>query len=434
MSESAIRLQQHSDELISDDVKEIISYRPHWIIRKGNVLFFVILLSLLALTWFIKYPDIVRASARLVALNAPKLIESKAEGKLVKLFVENEQQVIKGQHLAYIESTAEYSEVMKLQSWVHEIIMVTQENKYDALAKQPPRLLNLGELQPAYQDCQNQILQTQQVLASGYFQKKRIGLQKDLQYLAILKNNTYRQQKLLQQDQQLQQKEFEAYESLARDKVIAPLELNQYKTKLIGKEQSLKQMNSEITNSDMATHSKEKEILDLQKEILDQKQIFHSALLNLKSEIEKWIQHYVLIASENGKLLFTSSLQENEMVSQSQGLFYIEPHQTKVYAELMVPQKGLGKISQQQKVLIKVESYPSTEFGHLIGSIDYVSNMPSRKDSFLVKVNLPKGLRTNYNKTIFFRNHLAAQAEIITDDRKLFDRFMGQLRQVWQRS
>jgi HlyD family secretion protein len=48
-------------------------------------------------------------------------------------------------------------------------------------------------------------------------------------------------------------------------------------------------------------------------------------------------------------------------------------------------------------------------------------------------VNLPKGLKTNYDKTIFFRNNLSAQAEIITDNRKLFDRLAGQLKQIWER-
>ena len=63
---TTLRLQQTSDELISGEVKEIISYRPHWMIRKGNILFFTVLISLLALTWFISYPDIVNGSARLV--------------------------------------------------------------------------------------------------------------------------------------------------------------------------------------------------------------------------------------------------------------------------------------------------------------------------------------------------------------------------------
>jgi hypothetical protein len=45
------------------------------------------------------------------------------------------------------------------------------------------------------------------------------------------------------------------------------------------------------------------------------------------------------------------------------------------------------------------------------------------------KLLTAEGLKANYNKEIFFRNNLSAQAEIITDDRKLFDRFLGQLKQ-----
>lgn len=215
--------------------------------------------------------------------------------------------------------------------------------------------------------------------------------------------------------------------------MIAPLELNQYKSKLIAKEQSLKQINTQLTNSDLASHGKEKELLDLQKSIVDQQQKFHSSLLDLKSEIEKWIRQYVLIAPENGKVLFTSSLQENELIATGQSLLYIQPKQTLFYAELMVGQKGLGKIRKGQKVMIKAESYQSEEYGYINGVVNYISNMPNRRDSFLVKVNLPEGLKTNYDKEIFFRNNLSAQADIITDDRKLFDRMMGQLKQVWER-
>ena len=60
---SSTLLSPNNVELISDDVKEIISYRPHWIIRKGNVVFFAILLSMLAATWVIKYPDVVQGAA-----------------------------------------------------------------------------------------------------------------------------------------------------------------------------------------------------------------------------------------------------------------------------------------------------------------------------------------------------------------------------------
>ena len=82
---------------------------------------------------------------------------------------------------------------------------------------------------------------------------------------------------------------------------------------------------------------------------------------------------------------------------------------------------------------IKVESYPDAEFGYLKGSVNYISGMPNRRDSFLIRVDLPNGLQTNYLKNIFFRNNLSGQAEIITVNRRLMERFFSQLKQVWER-
>ena len=434
MEEKSISLPQYRNELVSDEIQEVIGYRPHWIIRKGNILFLLIILFLLSLTWFIRYPDIINGSARLVALDPPKLITSKVEGKLLKLFVANEQLVQKGQHLGYMESTAEYKEVITLQRWVDTIIRSTENNNDDILVSYPlPELPDLGELQTNYQSFQDELAETRQTLTTGYYEKKKLSLEKDLDYLSDLKSNSLQQQQLLRKDKQLQDTEYKAYESLAKDKVIAPLELNQYKSKVIAKEQSLEQLNVQITNNDISSHGKEKELLDLKKQVIDEQQKFHSALLELKSEIEKWIQQYVLTAPEEGKILFVSSLQENEMISDGQDLFYVQPQQSQFYAELMAGQKGLGKIKLGQKVMIKVESYPSEEFGYINGEVNYISNLPNRSDSFLINVNLPKGLQTNYGRKIFFRNDLSAQAEIVTDNRKLFDRLMGQLKQVWER-
>jgi len=421
-------------ELISDEIHEVISYRPHWIVRRGNIFFFLVIAFLLFFTWLIKYTDIIRGSAKILSINPPKLVSSKVEGKILKLFVINEQLVSKGQHLGYLESTTDYNETIKLQKWIEQIITTTQNKTCNVLIEKPlPALYNLGELQTNYQLFQNEWEEARQTLKNGYYGKKRNALQKDLQYLASIKNNTYQQHNLVEQDRQLQKREFDAYDSLAKDKVIAPLELNQYKSKLIARDQILKQIDVEVINANVNRHIKEKELLDLQKTITDQRQKFLSGLLDLKSEIEKWIQQYVLIASEDGKLLFVSSLKENELIGAGQGLFYVQPNQTEFYAELTVGQNGLGKIKTGQPVMLKLESYPSNEFGYIKGNVNYISNIPSRRDSFLIQVHLPKGLQTNYNNVILFRNNLSAKAEIITDDRKLFDRLVAQLKQNWDR-
>lgn len=422
------------NELLTDEVQEVISYRPHWIVRKGNSIFLLIILLLLFLSWLIKYPDIIKAPSRLVALNPPKLITARTEGKLMKLFVINEQLVKKGEPLAYMESTGNYDEVLKLQKWINVIMDSLSTADYAVVIKQPfPRLSDLGELQGNYQAFQNQLELTKQTLSSGYYQRKKNALQQDLRYLALVKNNSAKQMELIEKDKELDLKEFEVYEKLAKEKVIAPLELNQYKSKLLAKDQNLKQASTQITTTDISSHGRNKELLDLEKQVSDQHQQFYSSLLELKSQLEKWLQQYVLTASEDGKVIFVSSFRENELITNGQPMFYLQPGHTEFYAELIAGQPGLGKVKDGQRVLIKIESYPATEFGYLHGKISYISGIPNRSDSFLIKVDMPDGMQTNYGRSIFFRNDLKASAEIITDDRRLIQRFLGQLMDIMKR-
>jgi multidrug resistance efflux pump len=138
----------------------------------------------------------------------------------------------------------------------------------------------------------------------------------------------------------------------------------------------------------------------------------------------------VLIAPEAGQVGYIRFLQVNQLVAQDQELFYVQPPATDYYAELAISQKGIGKIRNGQQVILKVEGYPDEEYGYLKGVVNYISEMPGKSDSFWIKVNLPQQLKTNYNKEIAFRNNLLARAQVITDDKKLFDRMIGVLKQL----
>jgi multidrug efflux pump subunit AcrA (membrane-fusion protein) len=418
-------------ELQSDEVQDLISFRPHWIIRKGNAIFFLLFMVLLAFAWFIKYPDIVKGSMKLVAVNAPKRVVIKTEGKLEKLLIVNQQHVEQEQPLAFLKSIAVHEQVLILQKWLNEVEPFIAKDSFEILLIHPlPSFDKLGEVQSAYQDFQNIWEETLQILGNGYYQQKKKALLKDNAYLSSIQNNENGQLSLIRQDYDLQQTEYKANELLAMEKVIAPIELNQNKSKVISKEQSLQQAHAQLIYNDIASHNKQKEIMDLNKFIIDQRQKLRSALYILKSKIEAWVQQYIIVAPEAGIVLFTSFLQENQLLSAGQELFYIQPPQSQYYGQMMVAQTGFGKIKEGQRVLIKVESYPSAEFGYLRGSVSFISKIPTEKDSFLVKVDLRTGLQTNYNKSIVFRNSLSAQAEVITDERKLFDRFLGQLNQL----
>ena len=434
MPEKFVSLPKYRNELLGEDVHEVISCRPHWFIRRGNIIFLVIISFLFLLTFFIRYPDIIKASARLSAINAPKMLEAKTEGKLDKLLIKNGDNVNPGQLLAYIQSTGNHDEVITLRNWIAKVEPIIDSAGFGVINSQLfPPLRSLGELQPAYQEFQNIFKETLQILGGGYYQKKRNALEKDLQYQATLKINAATQKEILQQDQTIQQKEYNAYEQLAKDKVIAPLELNQYKSKLLGKEQGLQQTEAQITNSEISSHNKRKEILDLEKAVQDQQQKFQSSLFTLKSHVEEWMQRYIIVSPENGRVEFVSFLQENQLISPGQDLFFIQPPETDYYAEMKAGQAGFGKIRNGQKVILRLDGYPSQEFGYIEGTVSYISNLPNERDSFITKIDLPNGLITSYKKQIFFRNNLSASAEVITDDRRLIDRFFGQFKRIVRR-
>jgi HlyD family secretion protein len=419
------------EEVLSEEVQDILTYRPKWIIRNGNILLLVIVLLMLATTWLIRYPDIITSSARLKALNPPKQIVARTNGKLIKLFVQNGETTQQDSHLGLLESTADYGQMMKLLQWVDSMVAKLEAGEIGKAIELPvPMLSALGEVQVQYQTFQNQLSLARQTIRSGYYEKKKAALKVDLQYMASLNKNVADMKELQEQDRALQEKELEAYEKLAKEKVIAPLELNQYRSRLLAKDQGLEQTSSQVINGDISTHRKQTELLDIQKQILDQQQQFQSSLLELKSQIEKWVQQYVLVAPEDGAVLFVSTLNQNEPVQNGQPLFYIQPEKSDFYVELIVGQKGFGKVKKGQKVILRVDGFPSDEFGYLSANIDYLATIPTRSDSFLVKAQLEDVLYTNYGKKLLFNDNMTAQAEIITDNRRLFERFFSSFRSL----
>jgi multidrug resistance efflux pump len=420
-----------SVDAVSYEVESLMNYRPAWIIRRGNMVLWVLVVLLLSASWFARYPDMVNGSLKLSAVNAPKLLVARVDGKLQELLVANEQAVQEGQPLAFLQSTGNHRQVLALRDWIADA--EEEVNKGALVSKKLPQLNELGDLQPVYQDFQRALREANQVTGSGYYRKKQQALQEDMKVLSSLQENARQRKELLTQDLDLQKVEYNANESLANENVIAPLELNQNKSKLIGKKEVIEQMQAQLINNEMAIQDKKKEIMDLQKYMGDQQQQFRSALFTLKSKVEDWMQQYIVTATEPGKIVFVTFLQQNQLLTRGQPVFYIQPPQSQYYGQLMVSQTGLGKIRLGQQVLIKVESYPSAEFGYLKGIVTYIPVIPTASDSFLIKVNLPDGITTSYHKTIYFRNDLIAHAQVITDNRRLIERFVGRLREVVER-
>jgi multidrug resistance efflux pump len=421
-----------ADRIYSHEVREIISSKPVWIVRYGIALFFLIIGLLFILTFFIRYPDLIKAPVRIVGKNLPKQVISKTEGSLVLLAAKENSRVHQGDLLGILQSNADYTQVLVLKEWIEQVEQKIINNNWTAI-KTLVVLNNLGDLQKNYLEIQQQLYQLSWSQPNGYFEEKKATIAKDLAIINQLQLNGEEQKKLIVQDLDMQRNLLGINEKLAKEKIIAPLELNKDKTIVLAKQQQLVQVDAGTINQTANALSKEKELIELKKNSSDIRQNFITALLNAKSSIAEWTNRYMLIASETGRLQYINYFQKNSWVKVGQELFYIIPEQPEYFAEIIASQQNFGKLTIGQSVNIALNSYQRNEYGVLKGVIENIPAVPYKDSVFLIRVQLSRGLNTNYNRVVQFSNNLMGTAEVITAEATLADRLFYQWRGLFRR-
>lgn len=406
----------------SEEVQEVLSNKPGFIVSNGIWLLFMLICCVCLGCWFIKYPDVVVAQAKLVSINEPKQVLAQVAGKLIKLKVKEGDIVQKGVIIGYVESIADHDEVLALQ---HKIVQLQNQDElfFDSFSSfmQSATQRKLGELQQAYQVFSEAILNYKNYLPDGFYLRKKMLLTNDASSLVRLHKNLSEQKKLHNQDYVITKQTFDANQSLKDDNVISDFDYRNEKSKLINKQLTIPQINNSIINNELQQNEIRKQVAELDNAISQQKVVFNQALNTFKSQIDDWIKKYLLIASSEGKIAFSSFIQENQQLRLNQLVCYVNPANSNYYAEVLTPQYNLGKVYIGQDVLLKLPSYPFQEFGVIRGKVDYISNIPT-DSGYLTKVTLTDGLVSNQKKSIQYKEGLKASAEIITRDLNLLQR------------
>lgn len=411
-----------------NELEEIISNKPPLIVRWGTVYFFFILAGLTLISWFIKYPDIVVAKAKLNSVNAAKEVITRTEGKLIKITIKENDKVEAGQILGYMESVANPQSVLAIRNQIDSINILIIQHRTDDIIRLFPNYSNqklnnnLGELQAPYQTFIQSFVTFRDFLNSGFFLKKKNMLHTDMDNIQKLNTILTSQKELLDQDLTLSKETYNANKSLANDKVISSLDYRNEKSKLISKQLSIPLINLSIVGNESQQNEKRKEIAELENQIISQKNIFIQSLQTIKSQVQLWEFKYLLKAPVSGTVSFKGFFQENQEMKVGQTLFYVQPGNTVFFVEMLISQYNFGRVKKGQQVLLKFQAYPFEQYGSVVGTIDYINLTPS-DSGYLAKVQLPYGLITNYKKSLIYHNGLFAQADIITENMRLLERF-----------
>jgi len=417
--------QNYTDTHVhSEDMQDIITRPPSWLLKHGITFIFFTLLMLIAMTAFIRYPQTISAGMTITTDNAPKSVVSKIQGNVVKLSVKEGQQVRQFETLAYIESTGNHDQILHLLNTLKRVQQSTDSQAFDLNAITSPVDLELGEIQSSYQNFYQAYLNYQAARDEGIYVRKRSILLKEM-------HNIDEQNKRIQDSYTLQKKEIEIaeqeyakYKILADKKVISPMELQKQEAVLISKKQSVPLAENNILSNHSASLARIKELSELENQISDEKKKFYQSLNSLISEIENWKKQYVLVAPSSGYVVFGSSLQENQFLSAGTEVFYINSKNGEYYGEMLLPQLDFGKVKVGQQVMIKVRGYQYQEYGYLKGRIRSISDIPIKDSLFLSMVNIE---REPKDSLIRLRPRLLADAEIITEEQSILKRIWNNL-------
>jgi HlyD family secretion protein len=413
-------------------VAELINSKPPIFIRYGILILFSIVLILTISCWFIQYPEIVMAEAHLIGTNAPKEVISHTDGKLLKIFFKENQNVYKGDILGYMESIANPESVLSISNDVDTMIDYIIKNKNDELINYYPNTKkhvvrkDLGELQTQNQIFVQSFSAFKDYLIDGFYKKKVEMLKSEKNNINKLREILLIQRNLLEQDLELTNQNFKSVDYLSKEKIFSESDFRDQKSKLIAKQLTIPQINALLIANELEQNEKLKEISNLENQFILQKSYFLQALLTFKSQIENWKYKYLLLAPVNGKILLTSFHQENQEIKSGNSLFFIQPPNASYFVELQIPQNNFGKVKKGQDVLLKFQAYPFEQYGSVLGKIDYINQIPS-DSGYLAKVILPNGFVSIYKKPLKFYNNLNGKAEIITENMKLLERFYNSI-------
>lgn len=417
----------------SDVVKEVLESPPAWLIRWGSTWVMIIIAMILAISWFVEYPDLVKGLMQVTGTHEASAVSAPIDGILEELYVEDGEKVEPEQIVGRLETLANPESVNELKAFLEKLERNYSRNSaYNPNDIRLPEFQDLGTLQSAFQSFANKFQINKEFGNSGLVNQKITYINNDLQELSNQLLNLYQQQENYRKDYALANEEYQNQKRLNTKGLISQNELRAAESKALAKKQTLDQTESAANTIRMQQNQKRQEILELQRSKAENGAQLKQEVDVLLSQIQSWERQHYLRSLSGGSLYFHRNLQLNQPVSAGQPLFFVMPDTASWYGQMVVGQYNIGKVAEGQRVILKFQGYPYQEFGSMEGLVSNVSDIPV--DSvYVIRVKLPEGLKTTTGKKLNIRSGMTAEGEIVTEDLRLIEKVFYEIRRYLKR-
>ncbi len=421
-------------ELRSEEVQEILSKPPSWIIRWGITLVLFLVIIFVSLSFIIKYPDVLSAKVIVTTEQPPERIIARTAGQMDSIFTTNGEEVTAGKSLAIIKNTATFEDVMLLKMII-DTLQINSTNFSFPMDKTAS--LSLGDIEVAYIDFERSYVEYFLLKSLNPYSNQLSGDKETLDQVKIRLRRNMELLNNLQQEYELKKVEINRYKGLFQKGVIAEQDFEQKKMELLQTERNLGNLSITISQMEEAISSANQTLRStIISEQQDNTKFYKNLVLslnNLKRAIREWEFNYLLSASISGTISFQEYWGSNQYISAGDHIFTILPKsKSKLVGKLTIPSQNAGKIKVGQKVFIKLDNYPYQQFGMVIGEVKNMSISPDSEGNYVIYINLPNELNTSYNQKLELKQELLGSAEIVLDDLSLAERLFYKFKDVFK--
>lgn len=424
-------MEEDKIELRSEEFQEMLGAVPSWILRRGIWILTITVIILLTGSIFFKYPDTITSTMKLTGSTPPAKVVARTSGKLSELYISDKQNITAGTCIGVIDNSAETKDIFYLKEFLNDLSL-----NIDTLQSLPKKTLQLGDLQNIYSSFYqtffeyNEYKRTQYLFIKSDIVKSRIN-----QYLKQ-KANLQNQRSIVTRKLGIAQNKYERDSILTDKGVLSKQDLEDTQDQYLQNMLSLENISESIDNIEIQIGQMKESLFDADYTKEDKENTLRTKLRSLITElrtgIQNWELKYLLISPIDGKVSFTDFWTINQNITAEDEIFSIIPTgNVKPIGKANLPLARSGKVKPGQQVNIRFESFPDDEFGIVKGIVSNISLVPTGDENhYVVEIELPDGLTTTYNKRLPYNPNSQAQADIITEDISLLERFFMPLRKI----
>lgn len=415
---------------MDNDLDILLDNPPSLILQSGISLIGLTVLCFLFLSAFIRYPDVTIGTGVMTSETPPIDHLSNTSGIIDSFYVTENSFVRYGDQLLSIQNTCSPESIDSLRNFIKKFEDISNSSHYDKLTL--PTNLQLGILQAEYADFEMAFMELQMRLKAPFFRHKIQILNEEIINLERLSLAIKKHQDLFKQEYSLIHSDHARNRTLKAGNVISDLDMEKSDKELIAAKKQTILLESNLIENEIRKGNLEFEVNKLISEQTDlnNKNILKlkGIISTLKASIKTWEEKYIIVAKTSGRVSFPSIITPYVKINENDLVASVVPtiNTSYQYVRAIVPDKGIGKVKINNKVIVKVDGYPYKEYGSIISKVTAISPIP-RDDktgnlSYDLQITLPAEILTNRNIRIPFKPNTGVVVEIVTKEKSILAR------------